>query len=140
MKKINILLLIGLWMGILSCQQQEESATDELNGKGALRLELPTMQSESTIPVIWTKGAFGLDARQFCVQIWQQTSSNEPSLYKSFDTYQQMINEGMPLVLPIGHYQVKATSYLKATNETGVNEMPWFEGKRSEERRVGKEC
>ena len=46
-----------------------------------------------------------------------------------FVSYSAMIDSGMPLVLPVGDYQVVASSYDQAAAEGRVSETPYFEGK-----------
>lgn len=128
MKRITIILLfVSLWIGFTACQQDMTSDDELSTGDGALRLERLAIQEESDIPVIQTKGSFGLDAGKFPIELWQR-NNEDLTLYKSFISYTAMIEQGMPLVLPVGSYEVRATSYLKEAG-VKVNSTPWFEGK-----------
>lgn len=125
MKKTYILLFSLL--SILSACQKDEEAIWKSDGAGALRLELPAVQSESEIPVIQTKGTFGLDANDFLIQIDKRENAGTYTKHVGFKSYTEMIEAGMPLILPVGDYRVTASSYDKSTTEKRVSEVPYFE-------------
>lgn len=129
MKKTYILLFSLL--SILSACQKDEETIWESDGAGALRLELPALQSESEIPVIVTKGTFGLDANEFLIQIDKKGNAGAYTKHVSFESYSAMIEAGMPLILPVGDYQVTARSYDKSATEKRVSEIPYFEEKQT---------
>lgn len=108
------------------CQKEEEREGVRIeDGFGALRLELLEMQTD--IPVIQTKGSFGLEPTAFPIRI----DMYESGVYKeqvSFESYSAMIDAGMPLVLPVGDFRVTATSYDKEAADGRVSEMSYFEG------------
>ena len=90
---------------------------------------LAAVLSKTEIPVIVMKGAFGMDANTFPIRIDQQGADGTYTKHTSFVSYSAMIDSGMPLVLPVGDYQVVASSYDQAAAEGRVSETPYFEGK-----------
>ena len=129
MKKTYILFLTVI-IFLAACQKEENSRSDSFGeGSGAFRLEQPSVQSEKEIPVIVTKGSFGLEPSAFSIRIDQQGTDGTYMKHTSFVSYSAMIDSGMPLVLPVGDYQVVASSYDQAAAEGRVSETPYFEGK-----------
>ena len=92
-------------------------------------IECVKVLSKTEIPVIVMKGAFGMDANTFPIRIDQQGADGTYTKHTSFVSYSAMIDSGMPLVLPVGDYQVVASSYDQAAAEGRVSETPYFEGK-----------
>lgn len=92
-------------------------------------MEQPSVQSEKEIPVIVTKGSFGLEPSAFSIRIDQQGTDGTYMKHTSFVSYSAMIDSGMPLILPVGDYQVVASSYDQAAVDGRVSEIPYFEGK-----------
>lgn len=64
MKKTYIL-LISILTFFSACQKDAGIDNGFGKGSGAFRLEKPSVQSETEIPVIVTKGAFGLEPSTF---------------------------------------------------------------------------
>lgn len=130
MKKTYILFLTVILSLLAACQKEENSRSDNFGeGSGALRLEQPAVLSKTEIPVIVMKGAFGMDANTFPIRIDQQGADGTYTKHTSFVSYSAMIDSGMPLVLPVGDYQVVVSSYDQAAAEGRVSETPYFEGK-----------
>lgn len=130
MKKTYILLLTVFLFLLVACQKEENSRGNSFGeGSGAFRLEQPSIQSETEIPVIVTKGAFGLEPSTFSIRIDQQGTDGTYTKHTSFVSYSAMIDSGMPLVLPVGDYQVVASSYDQTAVDGQVSETPYFEGK-----------
>lgn len=71
MKKTYIL-LISILTFFSACQKDAGIDNGFGKGSGAFRLEKPSVQSETEIPVIVTKGAFGLEPSTFSIRIDQQ--------------------------------------------------------------------
>ena len=110
MKKTYILFLTVILSLLAACQKEENSRSDNFGeGSGALRLEQPAVLSKTEIPVIVMKGAFGMDANTFPIRIDQQGADGTYTKHTSFVSYSAMIDSGMPLVLPVGDYQVVAS-------------------------------
>lgn len=132
MKKTYILFLTVILSLLAACQKEENSRSDNFGeGSGALRLEQPAVQSETEIPVIVTKGTFGMDANTFPIRIDQQGADGTYTKHTSFVSYSAMIDSGMPLVLPVGNYRVTASSYDQTATDGQVSETPYFEGKQN---------
>lgn len=70
-----------------------------------------------------------MDANTFPIRIDQQGADGTYTKHTSFVSYSAMIDSGMPLVLPVGDYQVVVSSYDQAAAEGRVSETPYFEGK-----------
>lgn len=122
MKKTYILFLTVILSLLAACQKEENSRSDNFGeGSGALRLEQPAVLSKTEIPVIVMKGAFGMDANTFPIRIDQQGADGTYTKHTSFVSYSAMIDSGMPLVLPVGDYQVVASSYDQAAAEGRVS-------------------
>ena len=128
MKKTYIL-LISILTFFSACQKEAGVDDSFSEGSGAFRLEQPSVQSETEIPVIVTKGAFGLEPSTFSIRIDQQGADGTYTKHTSFVSYSAMIDSGMPLVLPVGDYQVVASSYDQTAVDGQVSETPYFEGK-----------
>lgn len=130
MKKTYIL-LISILTFFSACQKDAGIDNGFGEGSGAFRLEQPSVQSETEIPVIVTKGSFGLEPSAFSIQIDRQGVDGTYTKYTSFVSYSAMIDSGMPLVLPVGDFQVVASSYDQTAAEGRVSETPYFEGKQN---------
>ena len=128
MKKTYILLISILTL-FSACQKEARIDDGFGEGSGAFRLEQPSVQSEKEIPVIVTKGSFGLEPSAFSIRIDQQGTDGTYTKHTSFVSYSAMIDSGMPLILPVGDYQVVASSYDQAAVDGRVSEIPYFEGK-----------
>lgn len=129
MKKTYISFLTVVLFLLAACQKEENSRSDSFGeGSGAFRLEQPSVQSETEIPVIVTKGSFGLEPSAFPIRIDQQGADGTYTKHTSFVSYSAMIDSGMPLVLPVGDYQATASSYDKSAVTGRVSETPYFEG------------
>lgn len=127
MKKTYIL-LISILTFFSACQREAGIDDGFGEGSGAFRLEQPFVQSETEIPVIVTKGSFGLEPSAFPIRINQQGADGIYTEHTGFVSYSAMIDSGMPLVLPVGDYQVTASSYDKSAVTGRVSETPYFEG------------
>ncbi len=128
MKKTYIL-LISILTFFSACQKDAGIDNGFGEGFGAFRLEKPSVQSETEIPVIVTKGAFGLEPSAFSIRIDRQGVDGTYTKHTSFVSYSAMIDSGMPLVLPVGDFQVVASSCDQTKAEDRVSETPYFEGK-----------
>lgn len=92
-------------------------------GTGGLNLRLPETEKEVDIPVIYTKTgeiAFDLQSETFPISI-----SEGGNVVKKFESFTALIDSGTPVVLPVGRYTVKASSYVPTDK---VSEKPYFEG------------
>ena len=128
MKKTYILLISILTL-FSACQKEARIDDGFGEGSGAFRLEQPSVQSEKEIPVIVTKGSVGVEPSAFSIRIDQQGTDGTYTKHTSFVSYSAMIDSGMPLILPVGDYQVVASSYDQAAVDGRVSEIPYFEGK-----------
>ncbi len=128
MKKTYILLISILTL-FSACRKEAGMDDGFGEGTGALRLERPSVQSETEIPVIVTKGSFGLEPSAFSIRIDRQGADGTYAKHTGFDSYSAMIDAGMPLVLPVGDYRVVASSYDQAAAGGRVSETPYFEGR-----------
>lgn len=118
MQKIHWILIVFVCL-LAACQEEETSSFSR--GAGGLNLKSPSADTETEIPVILTKGIrFDMDPATFPIVIYDQSGT----AYKTFPSYTAMIQEGTPLVLPVGKYTVKASSFTPAA---GVSESPYFE-------------
>ncbi len=118
MQKIyGILIAAACLLG--ACQEKETSVFR--TGDGGLDLTGTTADMETEIPVIMTKGIrFDMDATTFPITIYNESGN----AYKTFQSYAAMKSEGTPLVLPVGPYTIKASSFTPAAR---VSESPYFE-------------
>lgn len=118
MQKIYWILIamVGL---LVACNQEE--APSFTYGTGALNLKRPSADMETEIPVILTKGIrFDMNPTTFPIVI----SDSLGNAYKTFTSYAALIQEGTPLVLPVGKYRIRASSF---TPTARVSESPYFE-------------
>lgn len=119
--------IVCLWLLLplffFACQQEEEGMPRFEEGAGGLRLKAPTLDNETDIPVIVTKGAFGMNPDAFGIVIRRASDGTE---VKRFPSYEEMLAAGMPLVLPQGSYTAQAYSY--APGDTKVSDIPYFAG------------
>lgn len=126
MKRIYIYLSLLIWgCGITSCDSDHDPEPS-FSREGVGRLFFQSVDLNEEIPRIITKGAdFSmLDPTQFVVEIYKKNGE----LYKSFDTFQQLKEEGTPLELPVGYYTVKVFSY---EPEPILRGKPYFSGENS---------
>ena len=121
MKKIWIYLVMSL--GLAACSNEVDSPFAE--GMGGLRLTAK-MDTEITIPVITKSADFsGLRVEDLFIRIYDEGGS----LIKT-ETYGDLLEQdeegkgGLPIVLPLGAYTVKASTSMKEAD--GVMSTPYF--------------
>lgn len=118
MQKLYWILIV--FAGLLGACQEEETPAFT-SGAGGLDLKSPSADTETEIPVILTKGIrFDMNPATFPIVISDQNGN----AYKTFSSYAAMREEGTPLVLPVGKYTIRASSFTPAAR---VSESPYFE-------------
>lgn len=137
---LSILSALPLWL-MLACSQENvdnnESQTDIPDGMGVVyfNMKAPT---DIEIPTFMTRAThhFDLDPNTFYLAIYEKGVSTP---YKTFASYNALVDSGLPLQLPVGTYQVLASSFEK--KDTKVSKKPYFEGTAElivEEKRVSR--
>ncbi|WP_278622984.1 DUF4493 domain-containing protein [Parabacteroides gordonii] len=130
MNKQYILLILSvlpLWL-MLACSQENidnnESQTDIPDGMGVIyfNMKAPT---DVEIPTFMTRAMhhFDLDPNTFYLAIYEDGASTP---YKTFASYNALVDSGLPLQLPVGKYQLLASSFEKKDQK--VSKKPYFEG------------
>lgn len=116
-------LIIGLL--IAGCSDSDERESSFAKGTGGLNLTVPETEKEIDIPVIYTKAGdlnFNLQPEIFPISVYEKDGGAK---VKDFESFTALIDSGTPLVLPVGAYEIKASSF----NPTeSVSEKPYFEG------------
>lgn len=124
MKSIICAILFGVSASVITgCSDIDEGNSNFPKGTGGLNLRLPETEKEVDIPVIYTKTgeiAFDLQSETFPISI-----SEGGNVVKKFESFTALIDSGTPVVLPVGRYTVKASSYVPTDK---VSEKPYFEG------------
>lgn len=116
----SMVVLLGLF---LSCHAGQPE-TPFSDGTGGLNLQSAS-DTEIKIPVIYTRSdevSFDLDPEAFPIAIYRES---ETTPVKDFPSFADLKAEGMPLVLPVGTYTVKACSFKPVEK---VSSEPYFEG------------
>lgn len=126
MKSIYYLILF-LIAGLIvtGCSDIDEKKSDFVAGTGGVNLKVPTTDKDVNIPIVYTKAGdvvFDLQPETFPVSIYEKESDVKVKDFKSFTA---LIDSGTPVVLPVGGYMVKASSF---TPTDKVSEKPYFEG------------
>lgn len=89
-------------------------------GCGGLKLETDA-EIHVPIPVITKSADFSeISKDDFYIVIRDEAGT----VKKEFDSYATMVDEGFPLILPIGNYSVIASSY--KVGDTKVSNVPYF--------------
>lgn len=121
MKKYWIYLMMSL--GLAACSHEADSPFSE--GMGGLRLTAK-MDTEIAIPVITKSADFSdLQVEDLYIRIY-----DEEGTLKLSETYGRLLEKdeegkgGLPIVLPLGTYSVKASTSVKESE--GVMETPYF--------------
>lgn len=130
MNKQYILLILSvlpLWLMLACCQENidnNESQTDIPDGMGVVyfNMKAPT---DIEIPTFMTRAThhFDLDPNTFYLAIYEDGASTP---YKTFASYNALVDSGLPLQLPVGKYQLLASSFEKKDQK--VSKKPYFEG------------
>lgn len=122
MKKILLYtLFIPFFAAFTNCSDDTElNNSPYIKGMGGLSLKNSTF-THITIPVI-TKSADFSDIKvdNFYVGILKA----DGTVAKEYDTFTELMNDGLPLILPHGSYSVISSSYKKG--ETKVSDAPYF--------------
>ncbi|RHJ94157.1 DUF4493 domain-containing protein [Parabacteroides bouchesdurhonensis] len=122
---IYSILFLMAGLGITGCGDSDNLKGGFAEGTGGLNLKEPSTEKEIDIPVIYTRSgniAFDLQPETFPVSIYKKGSETS---VKSFESFTALIDAGTPLVLPVGEYTVKASSF---TPSEKVSEKPYFDG------------
>ena len=119
---ISYIVILASAFVLSGCNEEVTPNTLFSAGEGGLNLLLPTVEEDIKIPVIYTRADTTLnvevDPNVFALEI----DGPKP---KSFDSFSAMRDSGVPLLLPIGSYVVKAYFPI---NVEHVSEEPYFEG------------
>lgn len=130
MNKQYILLILSalpLWL-MLACNQENietnEPQLDIPDGMGVVYFNMKT-PTDIVIPTFMTRAThhFDLDPKSFYLAIYEDGASTP---YKTFASYYALVDSGLPLQLPVGKYQVLASSFEK--KDKMVSKDPYFEG------------
>lgn len=127
----NIILFLSFlpfWL-LIACSQEdidENSSTSNIpDGMGVVyfNMKAPT---DIEIPTYMTRAThhFDLDPNTFYLAIYQK---NAMTPYKEFNSYNALVDSGLPLQLPVGAYEALASSFKKG--DTKVSKKPYFAGK-----------
>lgn len=106
MKKINYILFLLLGFGFIACQSSEPEASAK-QGSLALIMDSRGGIDIPVVPIMKSEAAPTVDVDTFHVVI-----RNEAGLQiaQNFDTFEELLQVGMPLLLPIGKYTAEASS------------------------------
>lgn len=139
----SIFYLLPLWLLLFACTNDQAGIHEENeqipDGMGAVRLEIKST-TEFDIPTIMTRAVhhFDMDPTTFPLRIYEKGNDGSLTLVKAFDSYEALVDNGLPLQLPVGTYQIVASSFVPAEGEE-VTDKVYFEGKSEfivEEKRV----
>lgn len=125
--KLNIISLISvLCSGLLlsSCSKNEEINLDIPEGKGVLNIQ-PKAKTDIQIPVITTRSSELFDPQDVNTYYVSITGKEN----REYETFKALQDEGLPLQLPVGDYDIISSSFKKENQKT--SEKPYFEGKES---------
>ena len=127
-KRLNIIAVFAyiLCMGFVSCQKQEVGGQDEFNipeGFGALNFTPNVSSDVSVIPLNGTRAFDDISVDDFYVSIKDQNGNSDQIEYT---TFYELKEEGLPLLLEEGEYEILASS--KKRGDAKVSTEPYFEG------------
>lgn len=118
--KQNIISLIT-FCGLVfsSCSMQENLKPEIPSGMGSLNIQ-PTAETDIQIPVITTRSSELFpeqDVNTYYLSITGETN-------KEYDQFSDLIDEGLPLELPVGDYSITVSSFKR--DGVSISEKPYF--------------
>lgn len=121
--KTNLLytLLLPIFAAFTACSEDADlNNSPYAEGMGGLKLANNT-STHITIPVITRSADFSdIEVDNFYVGVLKE----DGSAAKEFDTFTDLVNAGLPLILPHGSYSAISSSFKKG--ETKVSADPYF--------------
>ena len=118
--KQNIISLIT-FCGLVfsSCSMQENLKPEIPSGMGSLNIQ-PTAETDIQIPVITTRSSDLLpeqDVNTYYLSITGETD-------KEYEQFSDLVDEGLPLELPVGDYTITVSSFKR--DGVSISEKPYF--------------
>lgn len=118
--KQNIISLIT-FCGLVfsSCSMQENLKPEIPSGMGSLNIQ-PTAETDIQIPVVTTRSSELFpeqDVNTYYLSITGETN-------KEYDQFSDLIDEGLPLELPVGDYSITVSSFKR--DGVSISEKPYF--------------
>ena len=118
--KQNIISLITICVFMLSsCITQDNLKPEIPSGMGSLNIQ-PTAETDIQIPVITTRSSELFpeqDVNTYYLSITGETD-------KEYEQFSDLVDEGLPLELPIGDYKITASSFKRGNSL--VSKVPYF--------------
>lgn len=102
-----------------SCEEKGNLKPEIPSGMGTLNIQ-PTAETDIQIPVITTRSSDLFpeqDVNTYYLSITGETD-------KEYEQFSDLVDEGLPLELPIGDYEITASSFKK--ENTLVSKEPYF--------------
>lgn len=120
-KTLLYTLFISIFAALTSCSEDADlNNSPYADGMGGLSLKNNT-STHITIPVITKSADFSdIEVDNFYVGILHA----DGSVAKEFETFTELVDAGLPLILPHGKYSAISSSFKKG--ETKVSDAPYF--------------